>query len=254
MKSKFRFEFFLVFCLCLFAASCQTDTAELDLEEALPVDAVACISIELMPARQAVIIIDLEAGQDLILSSYLNPELRDGVIDFFSNITGSREIAGIILYHSAAFNIPPALAFALAFEESRFNPRAFNRNRNETVDRGLFQLNSASFPNLSIEELYDPAISARYGLAHLRWCLNLAGTYVAALAMYNAGHNRVRTAGTPQSTLDYACRILRRKRSTEEQFMAEYLRLVEAKNAARKLAEKERLPFRLSLLAPLGRR
>jgi soluble lytic murein transglycosylase-like protein len=44
----------------------------------------------------------------------------------------------------------------------------------------LFQLNSRSFPKLSEREFFDPDLNARYGIAHLRWCLDLGGTEVPA--------------------------------------------------------------------------
>ena len=84
----------------------------------------------------------------------------------------------------------------------------------------------------------------------MRWCLNSAGTEVAALAMYNAGHARVHSVGTPKSTLDYVSRILRRQRRIEELFMAEYTRIARTESG-----DKEtKTPFRLSLLTPLGGR
>ena len=197
-------------------------------------------------------LINVEEKPDFILLSYRDPAMSNWVTAFFRDLCGSHEIAVLILSNAAEFGVSPALAFSLCWEESRYNPRALNRNRNGTVDRGLFQLNNASFPNLKVEDFYDPAINVRYGMAHLRWCLDDAGTEVAALAMYNAGHNRVRSAGTPKSTLDYVSRILRRQRRIEELFIAEYMRITEAESA--EAEEKEKSFFRFSLLTPLGRR
>ena len=200
------------------------------------------------------LVLHIEKGQDLLLSSYRDPEFKYYVVAFFRDLIRSQEIAEVILANACVFDIPPALAFALCAEESNFHPRAFNRNRNGSVDRGLFQLNSSSFPNLTLDEFYDIEINTRNGLAHLRWCLNIAGTEVAALAMYNAGATRVREAGTPQSTLNYVSRILRRQRNMEEQFMAKYVRIVQERRIAAENEEAiEPAPFRLSLLAPLGR-
>jgi soluble lytic murein transglycosylase-like protein len=169
-------------------------------------------------------------------------------------MTGSREVAEAILSNASVCNVAPALAFSLCAEESDYNPRALNRNKNETVDRGLFQLNNASFPKLKIEDFYDTGVNAQYGLSHLRWCLNSAGTEIAALAMYNAGETRVRSAGTPKSTLDYVSRILNRQRKIEGLFADYYYRIVEERNVPVELAEeKEKVFFRFSLLAPLGR-
>ena len=195
----------------------------------------------------------IDETRDPVLAAYRDPAFRDMVVAFFRVLTGSEEIAEAVLANAAANEIPPALAFALCWEESRFNPRAHNRNRNETVDRGLFQLNSRSFPDLDIDDFYNPGINARYGLAHLSWCLNTAGTEVAGLAMYNAGSTRVRSAGTPKMTLDYISRVLKQQRKIEEQFAAEYSRVVSAEVSEREPEESGRTPFRLSLLTPLGR-
>jgi len=196
--------------------------------------------------------LDMDEGPDVILDAYKEPALKDGVVGFFQELTGSREVASVVLSNAASLDISPALAFALCWEESRYNPRAFNRNRNDTVDRGLFQLNSASFPKLKVDDFYNPDINAQYGLSHLDWCLKNASTEVAALAMYNAGTTRVRSAGTPINTLDYISRILKRRRKIEELFIVESIHFpqTEGVNAA---VEPVKMPFRLSLLTPIGR-
>jgi hypothetical protein len=162
------------------------------------------------------------SAYDSILESYRNNETREEVVDFFGGIIRSRELAALILAHADAFDISPSLAFALCWKESRFNPRAVNRkNRNESIDRGLFQLNSISFPKLTEEAFFDPQINSYYGMAHLRWCLDTGGSVVAGLAMYNAGTNRVNAGGTPKKTLDYVSGVLMIQAGIEELF-AEY--------------------------------
>ena len=156
---------------------------------------------------------------DLIRELYNTEENRSRVIDFFARICGSRDIAKTILLYADVNNIPPALAFALAWEESRFNVRAVNaHNRDGSTDRGLFQLNSQSFPGIEPPAFFDPDVSARYGMSHLRYCLDSGGTEIAALAMYNAGTGRVRSTGAPKSTLDYIHRILTNKQRIESLF------------------------------------
>jgi hypothetical protein len=200
---------------------------------------------------------------DPIRDAYAEEELRADVIAFFGLLTGSEELAAPILENALRFEIAPALAFALSWEESRYNPRALNRrNRNKTSDRGLFQLNSASFPKLTEEQFYDPGINAYYGLAHLRWCLDNGDSEVAGLAMYNAGTTRVRFEGTPKNTLDYVSRIQESRRKIEELFQYEYRRLAALREAEELLLEElaaesgqeEERGFQLALLAPLGRR
>ena len=155
----------------------------------------------------------------LILELYRQPEAHDKVVDFFREICGSREIASAVLAGADRFNIPPALAFALGWEESRLNPLAVNtKNWNESIDRGLFQLNSLTFPRLELQSFFNPEINAWYGMSHLRHCLDSGGSEIAALAMYNAGTGRVRSTGTPKTTLDYVSRILENRRKIEDRF------------------------------------
>lgn len=143
------------------------------------------------------------------LELYRQPSSRASVEWFYTQVTGNRLVALSILENADRNNIPLSLAFSLAFVESRFKPDAVNRNSNATVDRGLFQLNSASFPHLTESEFFNPEVSAKYGMIHLRWCMDLAGTGndVTALAMYNAGTTRVRANKTPQHTLNYVAKI-----------------------------------------------
>ena len=157
---------------------------------------------------------------DVIQETFRRPETREQVIDFFEVICPSREIAEAILIGANIYDIPPALAFALGWEESRLNPRAVNnKNLNKSIDRGLFQLNSFSFPALDSQSFFNPALNAQYGMSHLRFCLNTGGSEIAALAMYNAGTGRVHSSGTPKSTLDYISRIIENRLKIENRFL-----------------------------------
>jgi hypothetical protein len=192
--------------------------------------------------------------EDLILETYRNFLSRDMAVDFFGRLIGDRELGGLILELAAASDIAPALAFALVWEESRWKVRAVNRkNRNGTVDRGLFQLNSASFPDLAEADFFNPRVNIFYGLTHLRWCLDYGGSEVAALAMYNAGTNRVNTGGTPRTTLDYISRILKNKHRIEALF-EENLRGMVFVQVPEEEREAPAPKIRLTLLSPLGRR
>ena len=167
---------------------------------------------------------------DPLLEYYRNPEYHEWVIGFFERICSNRDIAQTILDNADHFNVPPALAFALSWEESRFNPRAVNRsNRDGSIDRGLFQLNNRSFPHLEIHAFYDIELNTRYGIGHLRHCLNTGGTEVSALAMYNAGTGRVRTTGAPHVTLDYVSRIMDNRQRIESHFYSRLTRFEETR-------------------------
>jgi hypothetical protein len=164
---------------------------------------------------------------DAILAYYRNAANRPEVLAFFSALVQSPEIAEAVLSNADAFEIPPALAFALCWGESRFNPLAINRkNVNKSIDRGLFQLNGNSFPKLTEAEFFNPVINAYYGMAHLRWCLDTGGSEVAGLAMYNAGAGRVVAGTTPRHTLAHVSRILEFRKGIESLFQAEYVQYI----------------------------
>jgi hypothetical protein len=161
---------------------------------------------------------------DRSLNYYRDELCRSEVTAFFTALVQSEEIAKLILLNADRFDIPPSLAFALCWGESRFNPLAVNRtNRNRTVDRGLFQLNNIAFPKLKDKDFFDPAVNAYYGMAHLRWCLDSGGSEVAGLAMYNAGPARVKAGSVPGHTLDHVSRVLEFRNGIEFLFQTEYV-------------------------------
>jgi hypothetical protein len=169
-------------------------------------------------------ILESMSGPDRILDYYRDELSRGEVTAFFAALVQSEEIASLILINADRFDVPPSLAFALCWGESRFNPLAVNRaNRNHTVDRGLFQLNSVSFPKLGEEDFFDPAVNAYYGMAHLRWCLDSGGSEVTGLAMYNAGPTRVKAGSVPRHTLDHVSRVLEFRTGIEYLFQTEYV-------------------------------
>ena len=160
---------------------------------------------------------DTDPGLELYRQSFS----RGSVEKFYSCITRDKDVALAILSEADKNDIPLPLAFALAYTESRYNPKATNSNVNTTIDRGLFQLNSNSFPALTEADFFDPYISAKYGMAHLKFCLNSAGNEVSALAMYNAGTGRVRSNKTPQSTLNYVGKIITYQKMLDSLFADE---------------------------------
>jgi len=170
--------------------------------------------------------------EDPVIEYFRNPEYREWVIDFFSYICPNIKIVQAILENADRFNVPVSLAFALSWEESRFNPNAVNRyNRDGSIDRGLFQLNNKSFPNLDVTFYFDIDKNAYYGIAHMRYCLNSGDNEVAALAMYNAGAGKVRSTGAPEATLNYISRILENRRRIESRFHARLIKEEETRIA-----------------------
>lgn len=163
-------------------------------------------------------------GEDESLTLYRDLTTRPAVEWFYARVTGNRSVSQSILAECDRNDISPSLAFSLAYMESRYNVKAVNQNKNQSIDRGLFQLNNRTFTKLSEADFFDPAVNARHGLAHLRFCLGTAGNTVSALAMYNAGANRVRSDSTPQITLTYIGKIMGYKQNIEKLFAEEVLR------------------------------
>jgi hypothetical protein len=173
-------------------------------------------------------LLEPEQIEDVIFDCYREPATREWVITFFTRICGSRDIAEAILTNAENFNVSPSLAFALAWEESRYKPNAINRrNKNGSIDRGLFQLNNQSFPKLAEADFFNLRVNAWYGMAHLNWCLDSGGSEIAALAIYNAGAGKVSSGGTPKNTLDYISRILASRRKIDSLFRTETARALE---------------------------
>lgn len=155
---------------------------------------------------------------DTGLALYRQPLSRSAVEWFYFQICGDRDVTQAILAEADKNDIPLSLAFSLAHTESNYNTNAVNKNTNATVDRGLFQLNSSSFPGLTESDFFDPFVSSKYGMSHLKFCLSSAGNEVSALAMYNAGTARVRSNKTPQTTLNYVGKIISYQKVLEQLF------------------------------------
>ena len=168
-------------------------------------------------------ITDLYLGDSPALSLYRNSETRYAVVDFFVSLAGSEDVALHTIYYSDKFEIPFLTSFSIAYVESRFLPTAENRNNsNLSIDRGVFQLNSYSFPHLQVNDFWNPEISARYGLSYFQWCLEQSTNTEMALAMYNAGYGRVKRGVIPASTQIYIEKILRVKEQMRQE-LYEYL-------------------------------
>lgn len=162
--------------------------------------------------------VQLSQTEDLGLYLYRNPLTKNHIVSYFDQLTGSSKITDIILRNASKNNISVSLAFSLAFVESSYNPNAVNRNTS-SIDRGLFQLNSKSFPDLAEADFFDPEINAKYGLVYLAKSIKKGGNEIVGLAMYNAGSGRVTGSGTPKMTLDYISKILDYKKRIDSFIM-----------------------------------
>lgn len=180
----------------------------------------------------------LQKKNDKGLLLYRQTQSRAAVEWFYTHVTNNRDVALAVLNEAEKNDIPLSLAFALAHTESQYKVTAIHRNVNNSIDRGLFQLNNQSFPELTEADFYDPRVSAKYGMSHLRFCLNSAGNEITALAMYNAGTNKVRSNNTPQMTLNYISKIEKYREWLEDNFSLEVLAFYEIDDGEKLLAKK----------------
>ncbi|HKK48591.1 MAG TPA: transglycosylase SLT domain-containing protein [Alkalispirochaeta sp.] len=176
----------------------------------------------LSPADYANVLNLLESDRPM-LALYREDVTHQAVVDFFVELTGSEEIAMPILYHANREHLSLSLVFALSWVESRYSPVAVNRNAT-SVDRGLFQLNSRTFRDLSEDDFFHPDVNARHGTEYLTWCMEHTNSDMEAVSCYNAGLTRVRAGRTPQSTLIYADRIKEFRSVIERRFRTYILR------------------------------
>ena len=181
----------------------------------------------------------LSGSADMTAVFYRDPQFSERVLRYYKALTGSSEIAESVLRNSGIYGVPASLAFSLMWAESGFNRFAVNRNP-VTIDRGLFQLNSSSFPHLGPEDFFDVETNVRSGIAYLRYCLDTSESEIIALAVYNAGHGRVSGAGAPLMTLEHISKIFDYREALERDF-ERYISM-EGKVRADKKSERILIP------------
>ncbi|GMO60886.1 MAG: hypothetical protein Ta2A_06960 [Treponemataceae bacterium] len=152
---------------------------------------------------------------------YASINSRSAVEWFYAHIVGDKQLSSIILHAAEKYNISLTLAFSIAYNESHYKTTAQRTNPNGTIDRGLFQLNSRSFPTMNESEFFDPAKNAEQAMKFFRYCLNTAGNEITALAIYNAGAGRVETGGTPSMTLAYISHVISYRKTLDDLFYQE---------------------------------
>jgi len=100
------------------------------------------------------------------------------------------------------YDIHPNILWAIAKNESNFNPIAININKNGTYDYGIMQINSWWYKTLGKENwqrLGDPCFNIHVGAWILRQCMDKYGYSWDAIACY--------AAGTPKKGRWYTWRI-----------------------------------------------
>ena len=81
--------------------------------------------------------------------------------------TPSPEILDFIQKASQTYGIDPSLLAAQLFTESGFNPKAVNQNNPTSIDRGIAQINTKAYPEVTDNQAYDPQFGVNFMAQHL---------------------------------------------------------------------------------------
>jgi len=144
---------------------------------------------------------------DALLTLYRDDHLRPLVVEYYAELTGDRPVALAILETCDELSVDPSLAFSMAWNESKFNPKAVSYNPT-TIDRGLFQLNSRTFSRLSRKTVFDARSNAKQGLAFYKNAYAHLKSEEKALGYYNSGIGLLTDRSLPRSTQAYVKKVL----------------------------------------------
>jgi soluble lytic murein transglycosylase-like protein len=101
------------------------------------------------------------------------------------------------------YGVDPALALAVAQQESSFNQGA----RGAAGEVGVFQLMPGTAADLGVNP-YDQTQNIEGGISYLAQLYRQFGDWAKALAAYNGGPGNMARGTTPASSWDYAQSVL----------------------------------------------
>ena len=159
------------------------------------------------------------------------PETQGCVRDSFATLDralrgetppATRQVRRALAEAACREEVPPLLLAALAFQESRFDPRA----RGPAGGRGLLQVRPATAEEIArlaglafsgADSLFEPRLNARLGAAYLRHLQEEFESWEAVLSAYNLGPTRLRgmLRKGRRATSPYARKVQERWRSWE---------------------------------------
>ncbi len=100
----------------------------------------------------------------------------------------ANEIDYCISRASEKYGINPEIFYTIAKIESGFNPYAYRKNRNGTVDIGLMQINSATARHFgySPSQLWDICTNVEVAALKLRSCYRKYGESLKTIGCYHS--------------------------------------------------------------------
>ncbi len=116
----------------------------------------------------------------------------ESILEYSARYQIAADLADLIYETGLREGIDPDLAFRMVKVESNFEPRAAS----SAGAYGLAQVQPATAkfydPNITIEQLFDPATNLRIGFRYLRDLIEVYGDMKLALLAYNRGPSRVK--------------------------------------------------------------
>ena len=115
-------------------------------------------------------------------------------------------LAGVITEAAKKYDVDPNLVAAMAFRESRFDPKAVSR----IGAQGVMQLMPKTARSLGVQDSFDARQNVMGGTKYLKYLLDrFDGDVTMTLAAYNAGPELVAKAGpaATQEAVEYVAAV-----------------------------------------------
>ena len=122
---------------------------------------------------------------------------------FYDQYTRNRNITELLIEKAIEKEIPVNKLFALSNIESSFIPESINKNINNSIDYGLFQLNSKSFPHYSSSDLLNIHMNVDLATDFIKNKYEYYGNWEETFIAYNAGN----TNKVHNSTIKYFVKL-----------------------------------------------
>ena len=142
---------------------------------------------------------------------------QNDIYTLFDKLTGDRVITFYIVNNSLTYDVPISISLAIAMTENpQFNPDATNKNNNGSIDVGIFQTNTNTFQDYTVDDLLKPNINIRCGIWLLAEEKKRYGTWTEAICQYHRG-NKI-----DQKGLKYIDDVLNNETAVIKMFNTEY--------------------------------
>jgi len=151
---------------------------------------------------------------------YISKNRMNEIVEFYNQFVRDYELTTAIIESSIKYDIPTNILFGLIYQESNFNFREKNQNKDGSFDIGLMQLNSTTYKSIieknGIEYLLNPYNNLELGCKHLKENYNEYGNWYLALLSYNAGI--IKSNAIYYQTLCFLTNIISYEKKLDEEF------------------------------------